>query len=341
LSLLGGVYGRAARFRRGWYGRHPARARQLRRPVISIGNLVVGGSGKTPVVAALAALLTASGERPSILSRGYGRRRSTADAVVVSDGREVLATPQESGDEPYMLARAQLGVPVLVSRERYRAGQLAEARFACTMHLLDDGFQHLQLARDIDLLLVTSADLDERLLPLGRLREPLDAAAAADALLVFGSDDDAAAIGRRLGVATTFRIDRRYDAPRRVKPFGAALPGSIGRRVLAVAGIARPERFFAALRAEGWDVVSERVFRDHHWFTGRDLASIQRAATDANVDLVMTTEKDAARLALSADMGPTWAFLPLRVGIEPSEAFVSWMAERLVAARRRRGGAAA
>ena len=240
-----------------------------------------------------------------------------------------------------MLARARLGVPVLVSTERYLAGQVAEERFGCTVHLLDDGFQHIQLARDVDLLVVTRADLEERVLPSGRLREPLEAASAADALLVGGTDEDVAVIGARLGVATTFRIARRFEAPRLVQPFGAPLPSSIGRRVVAVAGIARPERFFAALRAEGWEVATELVFRDHHWFTSKDLASIGRAALAAKADLVMTTEKDAARLDLVAGREPHWAFLPMYAEVEPAGPFAAWIGDRLAAARRRRGVAAA
>jgi tetraacyldisaccharide 4'-kinase len=308
---------------------------------VSVGNLVVGGSGKTPVVAALARLLSAAGDRPSILSRGYGRRASPGGVVVVSDGRDVLVSPDASGDEPQMLARAHLGVPVLVARQRYLAGQLAESKFECTVHLLDDGFQHLQLARDIDLLVVSRADLDERLLPSGRLREGLDAASAADAVLVTGTDEDASVVARTLGVATTFRILHRYEPARRMEPFGAVLSASVGRRVMAVAGIARPERFFTALREGGWDVVATRTFRDHHWFSPHDLFSIQREAQKAHADVVMTTEKDAARLARASDLAPVWAFLPVRADIEPAAAFASWMAERLAAARRRRGVVAA
>jgi tetraacyldisaccharide 4'-kinase len=308
---------------------------------VSVGNLVVGGSGKTPVVAAVARLLSSTGERPAILSRGYGRQRSADKVVVVGNGREVLVSTEASGDEPQMLARARLDVPVLVASERHLAGRVAEEQLGCTVHLLDDGFQHVQLARDLDLLVVTRADLDERVLPSGRLREPLEAAAAADALLVSGTDEDAAVIGGRLGVGTIFRITRRYDAPKLVQPFGAPLPSSVGRRVVAVAGIARPERFFGALRVEGWEVVTELVFRDHHWFTERDVAAIERAALDAKADLVMTTEKDAVRLHLVAGSAPAWAFLPMHVEIEPAGAFGTWMADRLAAARRRRGVAAA
>jgi tetraacyldisaccharide 4'-kinase len=340
LSVLSGLYGRAARFRRTWYGRHPDRVHRLRHPVVSVGNLVVGGSGKTPIVSALASLLIDAGERPAILSRGYGRRRSSATVVVVSDGRSVLTPAELSGDEPQMLARAHPGVPVLVSSERYLAGQKAED-FGCSVYLLDDGFQHLQLERDVNLLVVARSDLDERVLPLGRLREPLDAAAAADALFIEGSDEDAAAISARLGVGATFRVERHYDAPRYVQPFGEVVPPSIGRRVVAVAGIARPERFFAVLRANGWDVAANLAFRDHHWFSASDLDSIRRSAIDAKADLVMTTEKDAVRLTLQPGTEPRWAYLPLHVTIEPSDRLASWLRDRLAAARSRRGATAA
>lgn len=324
------------RFRRAWYGRHPSRTRQLAQPVISVGNLVVGGSGKTPVVATLARLLLAAGERPVILSRGYGRVRVADGVVVVSDGCDVLVPAPQSGDEPQMLARALPGVPVLVSPDRYLAGCLAERRFGCTVHLVDDGFQHLQLARDVNLLVISKADLGERLLPAGRLREPLEAAAAADALLVSGSEEDGHAIAGRLGTQRVFRLIPRLEQPRLVEPFGAALPASVGRRAVAVAGIARPQRFFGVLRAEGWDVAREIIFRDHHWFSQRDLAAIQRAATETRADLVVTTEKDAVRLAsLKARNSPTiWAFLPLQVDVEPAPLFAAWINERLGAARR-------
>ena len=168
MNLLSAAYGRATSLRRAWYERAPHRARRLGQPVISVGTLVVGGSGKPPLVAALAKRRLAAGERPAILSRGYGRRDAADGIVVVSDGEQVLATPSQSGDEPYMLASTLPGVPVLSSADRYLSGCLAERRFGCTVHLLDDGFQHVQLARDLDLLLMSGEDLDERLLPFRR-----------------------------------------------------------------------------------------------------------------------------------------------------------------------------
>jgi len=338
LRFLSRVYGRAARSRRAWYGRHPDRVRHLARPVISVGNLVVGGSGKTPLVAEIARHLLAAGEHPVILSRGYGRRRPADGVVVVSDGQRTQASAEASGDEPQMLARALAGVPVLVSPDRYLAGCLAERRFGCTVHLLDDGFQHLQLARDLNLLVMAKGDLDESLLPFGRLREPLDAARAADALIVAGDEADAEAVASHTGVTLAFRLQLRQGEPRLLKD-----PGRIaGRRVVAVAGIARPARFFDALRAGDWEVVREFAFRDHHWFSHRDLKAIERTAADEGATLILTTEKDAARLEpeeVAASPVP-WAAVPLQVSIEPA-LFLSWMQDRLREARRRRAGAEA
>ena len=191
----------------------------------------------------------------------------------------------------------------------------------------------MQLAREIDLLLVARADLDERVLPWGRLREPLDAARSADALLVNGTQDDAAATAGALGVSAVFRVTPRYEAPRLVEPFGAPLPAATGRRVVAVAGIARPERFFVALRAAGWDVARELVFQDHHWFGPRDLEAMRRAVSDTQADLIITTEKDAVRLGHDMSALHLMAYLPMQLAIEPAAPFAEWLAGRLRAAR--------
>lgn len=346
MNVLSQLYGRATEFRRAWYGRRPHRIRQLDRPVISVGNLVVGGSGKTPAVASIAKLVAGAGERPAILSRGYGRRHMADGVVVVSNGERVLATVEESGDEPFMLAQKLPGVPVLVGADRYLSGRLAERRFGCTIHLLDDGFQHVQLWRDVELLVIGRAHLDERLLPFGALREPVAAARIADALLVAGDESDVEAIVARIGVETAFQLVARDAA---VRPVGSSDQDALvpeGKRAVAVAGIARPERFFVALRERGWNVARELVFRDHHWFTARDVYAINQAAVGAGAQVVITTEKDAVRLdslvRRSQRNGTlTWAVLPLDVAVEPSDRFATWLAARLAAARRRRVGEAA
>ena len=341
-GLLGGIYGRLTQARRAWYGRRADRRRRLHHPVISVGNLASGGSGKTPVVAAIARMLRERGERPAILSRGYGRRERVEGVLVVSDGERVLEPVTRSGDEPQMLARALSGIPVLVSPDRYVAGSFAERRFGATVCLLDDGFQHVQLERDIDLLLVAHGDLQERMLPWGPLREPLDAARFADALLVAGTDDEVTDVARSLGHERAFRVAPRYadpQGPRRMDVGRALSDPAVERvlldpprRALAVAGIARPERFYAAVRSLGWDVARELTFRDHHWFTPRDLQSIESAARDAGASVIITTEKDAVRLPKTTSGIPILV-LPMTVEIEPAGVFEAWLLERLAHAR--------
>ena len=184
LTIASSLYGAAATWRRTWYAANPSRRKHLIRPVVSVGNLRVGGSGKTPVVDYIARLLLANGKRPSILSRGYARRDVSPGVTVVSTMDRVVAGVEQAGDEPLMLARNLPGVPVLVGSDRFLSGQFAEREFGVTVHILDDGFQHLRLERDVDLLLVSEDDLHDRVLPAGWLREPLASAARADAVLV-------------------------------------------------------------------------------------------------------------------------------------------------------------
>jgi len=305
--------------RRSWYERHPQSRRSLSRPVVSVGNLSVGGSGKTPIVAALARMLLDMGERPAILSRGYGRRAGDG-VVVVSDGTAVLEPVERSGDEPQMLARGLPGVPVLVCAERYLAGLLAERRLGSTVLLLDDGFQHLSLGREVDVLVVAAPDLDDAVLPSGRLREPIDAASSADCLLVPGPPEDLARVSAAFDRMAVFRVMNHYDTLRSLESADLS-----GRRVVAATAIARPDRFFTALREQGYDLVRTLSFPDHHWFTARDLRRIRAAARAAAADLVVTTEKDAVRMPPQ----PGWAVLPMTAAIEPADRFVSWLRDRL------------
>ncbi|HEY7791735.1 MAG TPA: tetraacyldisaccharide 4'-kinase [Vicinamibacterales bacterium] len=336
MNPVASLYGAAALARRRWYARHPEARLRLERPVISVGNLTVGGSGKTPAVRYLAHLLLRMGERPSILSRGYGRRAVSDEVVVVSDGRRVLADLDHAGDEPLMLARDVPGAAVLVSPDRHPAGALAESSLGCTVHLLDDGFQHMKLDRDIDLLLVGAGDQAETPLPGGRLREPLTAASAADALVVDGSDEDAQALVRCLGVSQAFRATRGMRPPRAVVPFGDAADLAPGVSVFALAGIARPERFFAAVREQGWRIVGEGRVRDHHRYSAADVARTIDLARSRQATAIMTTEKDAIRLEPHGPFALPIVWLPLELTIEPAEIFRQWLALRLASATRAR-----
>ena len=327
VNPLSAMYGAAASWRRRWYAREPSRARRLARPVISVGNLRVGGSGKTPVVACLAEALLQRGEHPAILSRGYGRRHAPPGATVVSDGAQLRGDLASSGDEPLMLARRLPRVPVVVADDRYLAGTLAERQLGATVHLLDDGFQHLKLARDVDLLLVDESDLAEPVLPVGRLREPIENAAQADALLVTASSFDAAArVGAVLGVPRVVQVTRALMPPRWLD---SEAPVAIDGRVLAMAGIARPSRFFHDLEAAGAMVAERMAFADHHPYTQRDVDRVIARARAAGAAMVATTEKDAVRLGGLDWHGLPVVFFPLEARIMPEEPFMTWLVERL------------
>ncbi|HUU34566.1 MAG TPA: tetraacyldisaccharide 4'-kinase, partial [Vicinamibacterales bacterium] len=298
--------------RRAWYERPGARLR-LARPVVSVGNLSVGGTGKSPFVAALAAWLVAEGERPAILSRGYARPVAAPGVTVVSDGTRVLADARHAGDEPMMLAQAVPGAAVVVAADRYQAGLMAERELGATVHLLDDGFQHLPLARDLDIVVTPVGELArEHVLPKGRLREPLSALTRASLLVVVGAtDDEAIAEARAVGVAVVVGAVRRQGAPVAVQG-GVPAPGAV---VVALAGIGQPAQFVAGLSAAGWQVADTCLHPDHHWYSPADLAAAARAVEAAGAWGVLTTDKDAVRLDLTAPLPCRVARVPLTLDV--------------------------
>ena len=330
IEALSAAYGAAAAWRRRRYASDALRRQQLQQPVISVGNLRVGGSGKTPAVEYIARLLIEAGERPAILTRGYARRKPGDGATVVSDGAGVLASLDTAGDEPLMLARALPSAIVVVAASRYLAGLLAERKLGATVHVLDDGFQHIELARDVDLLLASDEDLTDRPLPAGRLRERLDAAACADAVLVTATYQSAVErIARALDVQTAFCVTRTIGAPRMISGARDTVVVPPESRVFTVTGIARPERFEADIAAAGWQIAGSIAFRDHHPYDARDVRKIRAAAQASRCAIVLTTEKDAVRLD-ACDLGDLpIASVPLVTGIEPASAFRDWLLARI------------
>lgn len=328
-AFAGQIYGALARSRRDRMAQSPGRVRRLSRPVVSIGNLVVGGSGKTPLAAYVARLLADAGHRPAILSRGYARTSPDPGVTVVSDGRRLRADLARAGDEPLLLARTLPGVAVLVCEERYLAGRLAERHLGVTAHVLDDGFQHLQLARDVNLLIVDAHDVARpRLLPGGRLREPLSAARAADALLVTGvsGDDEVSGLAERLGVATSFALQRDVEAAVEETALGPR-PLAAGTSVLAVSGIARPDRFAAEAGTGGLELRGAMAFADHHAYSASDLARIAAERQRTGAAVVLTTEKDLMRLLPLRPWPFRVAVRPMTVRVEPAERFAAWLLE--------------
>lgn len=323
--MISAVYAAAARSRRRYYAARPHLARTLSRPVISIGNLAVGGRAKTPLAALIARRLHQLGERPAILSRGYGRRDAADGVVVVRDPWGIRADLDRAGDEPLMLARQLGGIAVLASASRYLAGRLAEHHFGCTVHVLDDGFQHFDVSRDADILVIAREDLEAaQTLPRGRLREPLDAAAAADAVIAL----DEAPVEALAGSRPVWRARRVHDAARLIEPPGTEVNPSVGS-VVAVAGIAHPHGFFAALKRAGWTLATEMPYRDHHRYTPADVARIVAAARTSTAGVVLTTEKDLVRLLPFRPFAVPLAWVPMRVELDPCETFDAWLVQTL------------
>src|SRR3954465_13010261 len=227
---------------------------RLRAPVVSVGNISVGGTGKTPFIIYLGQQLQQRGINFDVLSRGYGRETKGTRVV------DSVGSAREYGDEPLLIAR-KLGVPVIVGESRYHAGLIAEQKFGAQMHLLDDGFQHRKLHRDLDIVLLGEGDLEDKLLPAGRLRERKGALRRADVVVVQG---DSTIRTHETCVPTLFEMGRKM-----------VVDVELGKAI-AFCGIARPHGFFAGLRAAGANVVAERAFRDHHAYSEADVAKRQK-----------------------------------------------------------------
>lgn len=304
LAPLGAVFGGATALRAALYRRGVFARTRLASPVISVGNLAVGGRGKTPLVELVATLLRDAGRSVAVLSRGYGGA-FRGELLVVGDGTRVRAEAAEAGDEPVMLARALPGVVVAVGRDRVRAGRALETALGPRVFVLDDGFQHLRLERDLDIVCVDAGDLRARPLPAGTLRERPSALSRAHLIAVSGEDEDDAraagdALARRFGPACVVRVRRR--------PSGffdlAGAPAPSPARAFLLTGIARPERVATDLAAQGTTVTGHAAFADHHHFRPDEIESALRQAEKSGADAVVTTAKDAVRLPLAKSAPP-------------------------------------
>lgn len=300
---LSWFFGRMARARLAAYRAGVFRRHRLDGPVVSVGNLSVGGSGKTPVVRRIASLLQDAGRDVAVLSRGYGGR-FVGDVLIVSDGDSVLAGVAEAGDEPVMLARSLPGVVVAVGPRRDVVGREVEARFGRRVHLLDDGFQHLRLKRDLDVVCLDVKDPSDRPLPAGRLRELPNAMERADVVLLTrleaATEDELRSLESRLGPETTHRVSRRVVGWRTLDGSEAQAPGP----ALLFAGIARPERFERDAQSAGATLVGRELFVDHHRYHRSEIEALGSRARAAGARALVTTAKDAVRVeGLSTETG--------------------------------------
>jgi tetraacyldisaccharide 4'-kinase len=332
LSPLSPIYekvlaGRASLYRLGLLS-----SRKLSVPVISVGNIITGGTGKTPLVIKIVQELSKEEIRFAVLSRGYrGKAKKTVN--IVSDTGAIHLGPQEAGDEPYLMAQQLPGTPVLVGKDRYALGQEAISRFQVDCLILDDGFQHLPLKRDADLLLLDGRGPfgKEQCLPGGDMREGIPAIQRADIIVVTGSPSEAAcsriaALSPGTPIHTVRFVPTLVALPLLKKRMD--LSTIKGRRVAAFAGIARTERFFRSLEEAGAIVCIERSFPDHHPYSGWEIERLSREAVAEGADYLITTEKDLVRIP-AIPSSPALLTLQLSVEIDNPEGFFQEIRKRI------------
>lgn len=310
---------------------------QLPQPVISVGNLTLGGTGKTPMVRYVVRLLLERGLRPAIVSRGYGGK-AAAKVNVVADGTRTLLVPEMAGDEPFMLAEALPGVPVLTGPERARVAKHAIDVFGVNIIVMDDGFQHLAVRRDLDLVLFSAGTFlgNGRVFPGGELREPLSALERAHAFVVTGVDRN------NCSEVDEFQRQLQEKFPKTPLFIGEYHPSGIwhsaqeqgitpaearNMQLFAFAGIANPDSFRQTLRQENFLLVGFKGFRDHHSYTAQDVAALVAAAKASGARALITTEKDFVKLRPYFGEFP---ILALTIELRMDQTFDLFMAEQLV-----------
>lgn len=295
------LYETGVRLRNGLYSSGLLQVKRLRQPVISVGNLTMGGTGKTPTVIALGQLLQASGCCVSVLLRGY-KGRNQDGPLLVSDGKRVLTSSGIAGDEALVIAKNLPGALVVVAKDRAQAGAWVESRFSVGAHLLDDGFQHLKIYRDLNLLLVdvTNPFGGGNVPPAGRLREPLQAISRADAVILtrvqtgHNYQDLIGLVQRYKPGVPCLLARQQFVSAATINPEESFSIGNlIGASALAFAGLGNPFQFFDSLQNWGVRLSYKMSFPDHHRYTHRDLNRIREKCLGRGIDTVVTTEKDA------------------------------------------------
>lgn len=330
LSILSHLYGLGAGLRSFLYRAGVLKTRALPCPVISVGNITVGGSGKTPLTMHIAGFLRDRGVRVVVLSRGY--KGSIKDVGVVTDGRKISLGPEVSGDEPYLMARRLKDVPIVVGPDRFTTGMYSIHEFSPDVIVLDDGFQHIRLHRDLNILLVDSkvGFGNGYVLPGGILREPLRGIRRADAAMIKGGalkEEDGEFL--ESFALPVIRFDYRAQRCTDLKDQKESDPGTLrGKKALIVAGIANPGSFFKTMESLGITAVDALFYPDHHGYTAADFQMIMDKKTSSGAELVVTTEKDGVKLEVFAGGGPAGEVysLGIDVDIEDTKGF-----ERLLA----------
>lgn len=276
-------------------------------PVISVGNITVGGTGKTPLVAFVAKILAENNRKVCILTRGYKRENSN-ERVIVSDGKTVLADARQSGDEPFELAQKLIGVSAVVAdKDRASAGKWTKENLGIDAFVLDDGFQHLKLKRTIDIVTIDATNPfgNGWLLPEGTLREPVSALGRAHAIIITRSDlaKNLDELKTKLAkIAPGVPVFTSRNRTSRVAPLQNLFSQNenddalVSKKVFAFCALGNPLGFFGQLKNEGLEIVATETFKDHHAYTQQDISALEEKARSANARALLTTVKDAVKL---------------------------------------------
>lgn len=303
LALLASIYGKIVGLRNRLYDHAILESFDLGARTISIGNITAGGTGKTPLVAHVAGILADRGEKVCILTRGYGRR-DPKDRVLVSDGESVLVDATTGGDEPVELAHKLLGkgVIIIADADRVAAAEWAKRKFGVTAFVLDDGFQHRRAGRDLDIVCIDAASPfgGGKMLPVGRMREPLENLSRADVIVITRSDLVENILDLRSQISDHAPDTRVFESRVVISGFTTldGVPVELpDGPALAFCGLGNPEGFFEQLRREDIRLTGTKAFADHHWFSQNDIDEVVQAARSVGADVLITTAKDAVRLS--------------------------------------------
>jgi len=287
--------------------------------VISVGNITVGGTGKTPLVEKLAQILRDEGHRVGVLSRGWGRQKR--GVVVVSDGENIKKTPEEAGDEPYLLAKNLQGIPVLIGKNRGKAGELAVQKYNCEILILDDGFQHLRIQRDFDFVVIDATNPwgNGRLIPAGPLRESVSSLKRANSICFTRVDQNGNVNKQRhvIGKYSNAPVLTSIHQPVGWVSFDdhhvVPLEDLQNKSVLAFAGIGNPNAFLKTLEMMNVNPIEFIKYRDHYWYSEKDLIQIRQTAVRMGAEAIVTTEKDAVRLSVIHGMTVPFYYLKIKL----------------------------
>ncbi|MGB5218932.1 MAG: tetraacyldisaccharide 4'-kinase [Smithella sp.] len=336
-SLLSYVYLLAVNIRNWLYDQKILEEVKLSCPVISVGNITVGGTGKTPCVIMLAQLLQRNGYKPAVISRGYGGR-SVQPVNIVADSNKILLDSEVAGDEPSLIARALQNVPVITGGERRVTGKVAIDKFGADVLICDDAMQHRQIFRDINLVLFDSRDLKIRknVLPRGKLREPMTQLKRADAILLTRVDEAEPAeqaiaeLVQDKNIPVFRSIHQPQDIIRGDFSEKIAMSSLAEKKICAFCGIAKPDSFKRILLAARATILALDIFPDHHRFSANELEKIKDGFIKSGADYLVTTEKDAMRLHNLSEFLKELFILRIEMKIQPSvHALENFILERL------------